>query len=103
MRAPLDLAVELGHDRVRVRSARERVAVRAVRRREHVAVLHRAADADRDRLLADRDVQEAGQLAGAEPLLHLLLETADQQHLAEELVQLLLGQLAAPSRPWPRA
>ena len=79
------------------RPARERVAVRAVRRREDVAVLHRAADADADRLLADRDVQEAGQLAGAEPLLDLLLEAADQQHVAQELRQLLLRQLVSAS------
>ena len=93
VRAALDLAVELGHERVRRRPARERVAVRAMRRREHVAVLHRAADADADRLLADRDVQEAGQLAGAEPLLDLLLEAADQQHVVQELGQLLLREL----------
>jgi len=30
-------------------------------------------------------VEEAGQLAGAEPLLDLLLETPDHQHLAEEV------------------
>ena len=42
VRAALDLPVELGHDRVRVRAARERVPVRAVRRGEDVAVLHRA-------------------------------------------------------------
>ena len=84
VRAALELPVELGHDRVRVRPARERVAVRAVRGGEDVAVLERLADADRDRLLADRDVQEARQLAGAEPLLDLLLEAPDQQHLAEE-------------------
>ena len=61
-----------------------------MRRGEDVAVLHRATDADADRLLADRDVQEPGQLARAEPLLHLLLEAADQQHVAEEFRQLLL-------------
>ena len=66
-----------------------------MRRREDVAVLHRLADADRGRLLADRDVQEAGQLAGAEPLLHLLLEAADQQHLAEELAQPVLRERRA--------
>ena len=78
--------------RVRVRAAREHVAVRAVGGAEDVAVLHRLADADLGRLLADRDVQEAGQLAGAEPLLDLLLEAPDEQHLAQELAQPLLGQ-----------
>ena len=78
--------------RVRMRPARERVPVRAMGRGEDVPVVHRLADADRDRLLADRDVQEAGQLAGAELLLDLLLEAPDQQHLAQELAQPLLGQ-----------
>ena len=41
-------------------------------------------------LLADRDVQEPGQLARAEALLDLLLEAPDQEHLAEELAQELL-------------
>ena len=49
-----------------------------------------------DRLLADRDVQEPGQLAGAEPLLDLLLEPADEQHLAEEAAQHLLGDATPP-------
>ena len=61
-------------------------------RRDDVALLQRAADADRDGLLADRDVQEAGQLPGAEPLLDLLLEPPDQQHLAEEVAQIRLRE-----------
>ena len=76
--------------RVRMRAARERVPVRAVRRGEDVALLHRLADADRDGLLADRDVQEARELAGAEALLDLLLEAPDEEHLAQELAQRLL-------------
>src|SRR5262249_15820358 len=71
-RATLDLAVELCHHRVWVRAPGERVAVRPVRRGEDIAVLHRLADADRDRLLPDRNVQEPRQLAGAEALLDLL-------------------------------
>ena len=92
VRAALELPVQLGHERVRVRAARERVPVRAMGRGEDVAVVHRLADADRDRLLADRDVQEPGQLAGPEPLLDLLLEPPDQQHLAQEVAQPLLRQ-----------
>ena len=83
-------------------SARERVAVRAVRGGEDVAVLQRLADADGDGLLADRDVEEAGQLARAEALLDLLLEAPDEQHLAQEVAQRLLGQRRLVSRPWPR-
>ena len=92
VRAALELAVQLGHELVRVRALGERVAVGAVRRGDHVAVLERAADPDGDRLLADRHVEESGQLAGTEALLDLLLEAPDQEHLAEELAQRLLGQ-----------
>ena len=66
--------------------------MRAVRRRDHVAVLERAADADGARLLADRDVEEAGQLAGAEALLDLLLEAADEQHLPQDVVEVALRE-----------
>ena len=92
VRAALLLAVQLGHQFVRVRPLRERVPVRAVRRRDHVAVLERAADADGARLLADRHVQEARQLAGAEALLHLLLEPADEQHLAQDVGEIALRE-----------
>ena len=74
-----------------MRSFRERVPVSAVRRGDDVALLERAADADRARLLADGDVEEARQVACAEAFLDLLLEAADEQHLAEELAQELLG------------
>ena len=53
---------------------------------------------DGDGFLADRDVQEAGKLARAEPLLDLLLEPADQEHLAQQLAQTCL-----PRAPFPRA
>ena len=92
VRAALDLPVELRHQRVRVRAARERVPVGAMGRAEDVAVLHRGADADLGRLLPDRDVEEPGQLAGAKPLLDLLLEPPDQEHLAQEVPEPVLGQ-----------
>src|SRR4029077_16018461 len=92
VRAAFDLPVELGHQLVRVSAARERVRVGAVRRSKDVAVLHRLADTDRDRLLADRDVEEARQLAGAEPLLDLLLDVPDEEHLSEEVAQAFLGE-----------
>jgi hypothetical protein len=66
------------------------MAVRAMRGRDDVPVLERAADADGARLLPDRDVQEPGELARAEALLHFLLETPDEQHLSEELAQEIL-------------
>src|SRR5207248_11779680 len=65
---------------------------RAMRRGHDVPLLERAAHADRHRLLADRDVQEARQLARAEPLLDLLLEAADEQHLAEAIAEILLRE-----------
>ena len=68
--------------------------MRAVGGGDHVAVLERAADPDGDRFLADRDVQEPGQLSRAKPLLDLLLEAPDQQHLAEELAQIRFRERA---------
>ena len=52
----------------------------------------RAADADGARLLADRHVEESRQLAGAEPLLDLLLEAADEEHLAQDVAQVALRE-----------
>ena len=92
VRAALGLPVELGHQLVRMGALRERVTVRAVRRGDHVAVRERAADADGAGLLADRDVQESGQLAGAETLLDLLLEAPNEEHLPQDVLQLVLAQ-----------
>jgi hypothetical protein len=63
-----------------------------VRRSYDVVLLERLADPDRDRLLADRDMEESGQLTGAEALLHLLLEAADEQHFPQELLQASAGR-----------
>src|SRR6266542_1746444 len=92
VRAPLLLAVELGHHLVRVRPLRERVPVCAMSRGDHVALLERAADTDGAGFLADGHVQEAGQLAGAEALLDLLLEAADEQHLAQRVEKVALRE-----------
>jgi hypothetical protein len=89
--AALDLAVELGHDLVRVRALGDGMAVRPVRRSDNVAVLEGPADADRNSLLADRDVQEARQLSSTESFLDLLLEATDEQHLPKELLQAFRG------------
>jgi hypothetical protein len=78
-----------------MRAFGKRVPVSAVCRGDHVAVRERAADADGDRLLADRDMQKPRQLAGPEALLDLFLEASDQKHLPEELAQGLLGDAAA--------
>jgi hypothetical protein len=63
--------------------------MRTVRRSHHVAVTERVTHADSDSLLPDTRVQEAGKIASAETLDHLLLETTNQLHLAEELDQQL--------------
>src|SRR5437899_7833738 len=75
-----------------MRALRERVTVGAVRRRDHITLLERAADADGARLLADRHVEEARQLTGAEALLDLLLEAPDEQHLPEHIREVALGE-----------
>jgi hypothetical protein len=66
------------------------VTVRAVRGGDHVALLERSANADGAGFLANRDVQKPGQLARAKTLFDLLLEASNEEHLAEELPQLLL-------------
>ena len=51
----------------------------------------------RHRFLPDRDVEELREPAGAEALLDLLFEAADEEHLAEEPAQHLLGHSPASS------
>jgi hypothetical protein len=75
-----------------MRPLRQRVPVRAVRGGDDVVLLERLADPHRNRLLADRDMEESGQLPGAEALLHLLLETADEQHFPQEFLQASTGR-----------
>ena len=74
------LPVELGHQPVEADALGDRVAVPAVGRRDVVVATQRGADTGGDGLLADVDVDEAGQLAGEEELLHALLEQADPHH-----------------------
>ena len=96
VRAALDLPVELGHDPLDRRALRDRVAVGTMCRGDYIVALERGAHARGSRLLADRDVQEPRQLAGAESLLHLLLEAADQEHLAEEAAEHLFRHPRPP-------
>ena len=96
------LPVELRHQRVGMGAAREGVPVGTVRRREHVPLRHRARHADGHRFLADRHVQEARQLARAELLLDLLLEPADEQHLAVEAPAGAPARAHVSSLPGPR-
>jgi len=78
-----------------MRPFRERMPVRTMRRGDDVAVAERTADADGAGLLADRDVEEAGQLAGTEPLLDLLLEAPDKEHFAQDVLQIHLREARA--------
>ena len=102
VRAALDLPVELRHHRVRVRAARERVAVRAVGRGEDVALLHRLADADRDGLLADRDVQEAraARRRGTAPRPSPRSAGSGASRAGSPAASPRSGRVS--SRPWPR-
>jgi hypothetical protein len=80
LRAAVDAAEQLGHDRVRVRPAGQRVAVRAVGRDEVVVVAHRAHRPEDRRLLADGQVQESADLGLGVHLPGALLEAPDEQH-----------------------
>jgi hypothetical protein len=75
---------ELGHDALERRALRDRVPVRAMVAVDRVVVRELAADADRDRLLADAQVHEAVHLARARELPDPLLEGPDPPHGAEK-------------------
>ena len=85
-------AGQLRHDALRVHAGRQHVAVVAIAGDDLVAVLHRHLQADDDRFLADIEMAEAADQAHAVELPGLLLEAADQQHLAIGAELLLLGE-----------
>ena len=64
------------------------MAVVAIGGDDAVTLFHRRHDADDDRFLADVEVAEAADQPHAVHLARLLLEAADQQHVAIELFQL---------------
>ncbi len=80
---------QLRHHAARVHAGRQHVAVVAVRGDHLVAVRQRHLHADDDGLLADIEVAETTDQAHAVELSRLLLEAADQQHVAIRLEQLL--------------
>ena len=88
-RDPGRLAEQLRHDALGVGPAGQRVPVRAVGRDQVVGVAHRPHRADDRRLLADRQVQEAADLALGVHRARPLLEAADQQHRLEPLAALV--------------
>ena len=77
------LAVDLGHQRLRVGPERDRVAVAAVGRRQLVVGAERGERADDRRLRAVREVRVPADHARVllERALHALLELADPHHL----------------------
>ena len=82
------------------------MAVVAIGGDDAVALLQRRLDADDDRLLADIEVAEAADQPHAVQLARLLLEAADQQHVAVIAQQSgavggVLGAGLALLRQWP--
>src|SRR5262249_52944517 len=79
------LAQELREHQIRRRPLREAVAVAAMRAGDVVVFPERAADTDRDRLLADVEMSEARhQRAGVE-IVDALLEQSNRNHLPVHL------------------
>ena len=83
---------ELRHHALGIHAAGEHVTVIAIAGDHLVAVALGHLHADDDRLLADIEVAEPPDQPHAVHLAGLLLETPDQQHLAERLELLFLGE-----------
>src|SRR5262249_4637922 len=86
---------ELRHDALGIHAGCQHVAVIAIAGDHLVARLERHLHADDDRLLADIEVTEAADQPHAIHLSRLLLEAADQQHVAIGLDLLLAAELGA--------
>ena len=82
--APLLLAEHLSHERVRRDPAGEGVPVLPVGGDDRVVRREGLHDADGDRFLADIEMQETTNLAGAVHLGALLLEAPDAQHFVQQ-------------------
>src|SRR5207244_4683072 len=84
-------------------AAGQRMSVLAVGAGDVVVGAERGQAADRHRLLADVEVTETADLAEAVGLAGLLLDPADQHHLAEPAPVFLgpRGVEPAPARPYP--
>src|SRR5450759_4941540 len=83
MAAPLLLAVHLRHDRARRHAAHQRMTMLAISGKDRIVARELGHHPARDRLLADIQMQEAADLAGAVNLRAFFLETADARHLAQ--------------------
>ena len=94
-------AGQLRHDALGIHAAGQHVAMIAIAGDDLIARLDRHLHADDYRLLADIEVAEAADQSHAVELSGLLLEPADQQHLAVGGKLLLLAELGnlPPDRP----
>ena len=82
--ATFQLAVHFRHDGVGRDAARQSMAMLPISRDDGVFRLQRLHRADRHRLFADIEVDEAANLAGSVKFDALLFETANAQHLAQQ-------------------
>ena len=89
---------QLRHHALGVHAAGQHVAVVAIAGDDLVALLDRHLHADHDRFLADVEVAEAADQPHAVHLARLLLEAADQQHLAVGGKLLLLAEFGRARR-----
>src|SRR5262245_5938572 len=96
-REPIAPAVELGHGALGIRALGQAVAVLAIGGDRVVIRPKRGRRADRDRFLADVEMQESADLAEGIRLRGLLLETADEEHVGQELLG--EGRVDARRRP----
>ena len=86
-------AEDLGHHPVRVAPLGDAVAVAAMGGGDVVLVVQMQADADRGRLLAGIEMDEAGDVACRELLVDGVLERADGPHLPVRLEQFVAAEL----------
>ena len=82
---------QLGHDGLGRHAADQRVAVAAVAGDDRILGPDGVIDADNDGFLADVEMAEPSDQAHAIHLADLLFEAADQQHLAVEIQEELVG------------
>src|SRR5438094_10061769 len=82
------LSEELRHDAARIGAEGESVSVIAIAGEDHVAFADGGEDSAGDRFLSAVDVEVAANLAAPELALRRLFETADEDHLLEDVLPL---------------
>src|SRR5215831_1978991 len=86
-------AVQLRHHAVEIGTLGDAMAMASMRRDDPVVALKGAANADRDRLLADIAMHDAVDLPGEVVRRGALLKAPDHQHLAQHLALLVRWQI----------